>query len=174
MRKQFFQGFMTLLLAVLLTFTLSSVQCRGNAENIGQTSNGHQVSSPDTVRNKSHVYTDYEEMAKFPGGKEALMKFIKEKVHTPDRVTKAGIHGRLNVSFIIKEDGFIDLDKGHVRYFNRLKDKAGNPCNDSVLIKLCEEEAYRIISLMPRWTPGKQNGVPVKVKYNISIDFGTK
>lgn len=172
MRKQFFQRFMTLLLTVLSVITLTSLQCRGKVENIMQTSSCLRDTS--TVRNKSHVYTDYEEMAKFPGGKEALMKFIKEKVHTPDRVTKAGIHDKLNVSFIIKEDGFIDLDKSHVRFFNRLKDKAGNPCNDSVLIKLCEVEAYRIISLMPRWTPGKHNGVPVKVKYNIPIEFGTK
>ncbi len=101
MRKQFFQGFMTLLLTVLSVITLTSLQCKGKVENIMQTSSCLRDTS--TVRNKSHVYTDYEEMAKFPGGKEALMKFIKEKVHTPDRVTKAGIHGRLNVSFIIKE-----------------------------------------------------------------------
>lgn len=172
MRKQFFQGFMTLLLTVLSVITLTSLQCRGKVENIMQTSSCLRDTS--TVRNKSHVYTDYEEMAKFLGGKEALMKFIKEKARTPDRVTKAGIHGRLNVSFIIKEDGFIDLDKSNVRFFNRLKDKADNPCNDTDIIKLCEEEAYRIISWMPRWTPGKQNGVPVKVKYNISIEFAIK
>ncbi len=127
-----------------------------------------------SLDNKSHVYTEYEEMAKYPGGNEALMKFIKEKVRVPDRVAKAGLRGRLNVSFIIKEDGFIDLDKNSINYFNHLKDKNGNPCNDSALIKLCEEEAYRVVTWMPRWIPGKQNGVPVKVKYNISIEFGKR
>lgn len=163
-----------IILTTLLFLTSSSLHCKEYVDNDKQTSNCLQDSTLNTVRNKSYVYTEFEEMAKYPGGNEALMKFIKEKVRVPDRVAKAGLRGRLNVSFIIKEDGFIDLDKNSINYFNHLKDKNGNPCNDSALIKLCEEEAYRVVTWMPRWIPGKQNGVLVKVKYNISIEFGKR
>ena len=131
-----------------------------------------QVPNSATERNGKLVFVEYEDMPKFPGGDEAIKKIVKKNIRIPEKVAKAGVRGNLFITFIVMKKGFIDLEKDHVRYYNRLKDKSGNPCNDSTLIKLCEDEAYRILTWIPRWIPGKQNGEPIDVKISLPIVFG--
>lgn len=160
------------ILVLLLGLILQSLQCSKPPKNIGQMREHPQDSISRTVMYEGKVFVEYEDMPKFPGGDEAIKKIVKKNIRIPEKVAKAGVHGRIIISFVVMKNGFIDLEKDHVRYYNRLKDKSGNPCNDSTLIKLCEDEAYRILTWIPRWIPGKQNGEPIDVKFSLPIVFG--
>jgi len=98
-----------------------------------------------------------EEMPEFPKGAEALSRFIKENTHYPDADRKSGVKGRVILTCVIEKDGTIRNIE--------IKKK---------LSPLCDEEAIRVIKSMPKWIPGKQNGVAVAVKYTISVSFGEK
>lgn len=109
-----------------------------------------------------------EEMPKFPGGDQALMEFIENNLHCPKKMLRIGANGRVIVSFVVEKDGSITEPKV---VKTTLKKKSGKPYENTRIIKQCEEEALRIVKMMPRWIPGKQNGVPVRVKYNVPVKF---
>jgi TonB family protein len=95
-----------------------------------------------------------EEMPQFPGGAPELMKFLSMTVKYPEAAEKAGTQGRVIASFIVEKDGSISGAK--------------------VVKNVSEEldaEALRVINAMPNWTPGKQKGQAVRVKYTIPISF---
>ena len=110
------------------------------------------VSTSD--ENSDGVFSDYETMPQFPGGDAAYKKFLKENIHCPEEVIRDSIQGRIVASFIIEKDGSISGAK--------------------VVKNVSEEldaEALRVINAMPNWTPGKQKGQAVRVKYTIPISF---
>ena len=95
-----------------------------------------------------------EEMPEFNGGPAALQKFIAENIQYPKEAAQLRLQGRVIVSFII--DG-----TGQIKNVELLKGIGGG----------CELEAMRIVSKMPKWKPGKQNGKPVSVRYTLPIKF---
>ena len=109
-----------------------------------------------------------EEMPQFPGGAQALMKFIENNLHCPKKMLRIGANGRVIVSFVVEKDGSITEPKV---VKTTLKYKSGKPYENTRIIKQCEEEALRIVKMMPRWIPGRQNGVRVRVKYNVPFKF---
>jgi TonB family protein len=122
-----------------------------------------QISNQDdgeVMRGKEPIPEDWvmgeivELMPSFPGGTSALMKFLTENIEYPEQMIKDSIQGRVICSFIVGRDGAIS-DIKVVRSLHPLLDK----------------EAVRVLSLMPKWIPGKQNGQPSKVKYNLPITF---
>ena len=100
------------------------------------------------------VYQIVEEMPKFPGGDEAMFKFIAENVKYPEKAKDEEISGRVFISFVIEKDGSVSNVKV-------LRGIGGG----------CDEEAARVISSMPKWKPGKQKGEFVRVSYQIPIMF---
>ena len=100
------------------------------------------------------VFDVVEQMPEFPGGMEALMQFMSKNMKYPDEATKAGQEGRVIVSFVVEADG---------RVTNAKVVRSVAP--------LLDAEALRVISLMPRWEPGRQNGEAVRVKYTIPVTF---
>lgn len=93
----------------------------------------------------------------YPGGNNAMYKFIEANLRMPTKARKAGISGKVFLGFVIEVTGGIT----HV----------------SVLKGLgfgCDEEAVRLVESMPRWKPGKQDGKPVRARYNLPILFITK
>ncbi len=95
-----------------------------------------------------------EDMPEFPGGDEALLKFVAQNIKYPRRAKNMGIEGRVYLKFVIDEDGSIT--------------------NIEVLKGIgagCDEEAIRVLKLLPNFTPGKQRGVPVKVQMQLPINF---
>ena len=95
-----------------------------------------------------------EEMPKFPGGDEGLMKFIQENVKYPEKALKTGSQGRVIVKFIVEKDGSIS--------------------GAEVIKKVNEHldaEALRVINAMPKWTPGKQKGKVVRAKFVLPVTF---
>ena len=121
------------------------------------------------INQKGEIYEVEAHMPFFPGGEKALMKFINNNIRHPKKMLQQGVRGKVIVECIIEKDGSIE-EYGIVN--NLLKDKSGNPCTDSAIKKQCEQEALRIVKMMPRWEPGKkENGEPVRVRYNIPIKF---
>ena len=121
------------------------------------------------INQKGEIYEVEAHIPFFPGGEKALMAFIDQNIRYPKKMIQDSVHGRVIVYCIIEKDGSIE-EFGIAN--NLLKDKSGNPCTDSTVKKLCEKEALRLVKMMPRWEPGKKvNGEPVRVRYNIPVNF---
>lgn len=103
---------------------------------------------------ESHVFDAVEEMPQFPGGQEALMKYLQKNIKYPVIAKENDKQGRVIVQFVV--------------------DKTGKVTDVTVargVDPLLDAEAVRIVSEMPNWTPGKQNGDPVNVKYTVPVVF---
>ena len=94
-----------------------------------------------------------EQMPEFPGGTAALSKYLKDKTENSSAKGKAG--GSVTVGFTVAKTGKVENVKA-------------SPSDQSILSK----EAERIVREMPDWIPGKQRGMPVPVKYSVSVRFG--
>ena len=104
------------------------------------------------VSNK--VFDVVEEMPHFPGGPAALQAFLSSNTKYPVVAQENGVQGRVIVSFVVERDGSIT----DVRVV-RSKDPS------------LDREASRVVRSMPRWSPGKQNGSTVRVKYTVPVVF---
>ena len=104
------------------------------------------------VSNK--VFDVVEEMPHFPGGAAALQAFLSSNTKYPVVAQENGVQGRVIVSFVVERDGSI-TDVKVVRSVDPSLDR----------------EATRVVKSMPRWSPGKQNGSAVRVKYTVPVVF---
>jgi len=102
----------------------------------------------------SPVFVIVEEMPSFAGGETKRNEYLAKNIVYPDFATKKGIQGTVYVSFIIDT-------VGSVTKVRLLRGIGGG----------CDEEAMRVISEMPKWIPGRQNGKAVRVVYNMPIYF---
>ena len=103
---------------------------------------------------KEEAFDVVEQMPEYPGGLPELMKYISMNVHYPEAAMKTGTQGRVLVRFIVEEDGTVS----DARVVQRVSDEL-------------DAEALRVVSAMPKWTPGRQNGQPVRVKYTMPVTF---
>lgn len=106
------------------------------------------------VVTEEEVFTVTEQMPEYPGGEEALMKYLSENIKYPEKAKEMKIEGKVFVSFVVQKDG-------KVADVVVLKGIGGG----------CDEEAVRVVSAMPNWSPGYQKGKPVNVKYTLPISF---
>ncbi|GAB3931465.1 energy transducer TonB [Larkinella terrae] len=103
---------------------------------------------------EDQIFTVVEQNPEFPGGMAALGQFLGKNIRYPPAASRANVSGRVFVSFVVNTDGSIQ--------------------DVSVLKGLgfgTDEEAMRVVKSMPKWRPGKQSGRPVRVKYNLPINF---
>lgn len=100
------------------------------------------------------IFTVVETMPEFPGGQGQLMSFLAKSIKYPVIAQENGIQGRVSCSFVINKDGSI-VDAEVIRGVDPSLDK----------------EALRVINSMPKWSPGKQRGKPVRVKYTVPVTF---
>jgi TonB family protein len=105
-------------------------------------------------KDKDTIFNVVEVMPEFPGGNEALFSYLSKNIKYPENAKKEGINGRVFINFIIEKNGKV----GEVKL---LRGIGGG----------CDEEAMRVVSEMPNWKPGLQDGQPVRVSYNIPIKF---
>lgn len=99
-------------------------------------------------------YYDYEIMPKYPGGLNAMTRYIKANVKYPKKARRAGISGKVLLRFVVDGDGSVK--------------------NVSVEKGVSEEldaEAVRVIKNMPRWEPARLDGKKVSVYYMLPINF---
>ena len=100
------------------------------------------------------VFDVVEEMPSFPGGNGALMSYLNSNVKYPVVAQENGVQGRVIISFVVERDGSIsDV-------------KVARSVDPSL-----DREAQRVVKSMPKWTPGKQNGQTVRVKYTVPVVF---
>ena len=110
--------------------------------------------SKDDVHRKGDAFDVVEQMPSFPGGMKALMNYLQENIKYPKDAQDAKKEGRVIANFIVEKDGSISNVKIVRSIFPSL-----------------DAEAERIITAMPKWIPGMQNGENVRVKYTIPISF---
>ena len=110
--------------------------------------------STDVEPKKANLFTVVEEMPQFVGGFNALMKFIGDNIQYPAQAKADKTEGTVIVNFVIKNNGKVE---------NVKIDRGINP--------LLDKEAARVISILPEWIPGKQQGKAVDVSYTIPIQF---
>ena len=116
---------------------------------------------PITFRLKSPVEEAKEEtltvvdvMPQYPGGDRELLKFIAQSIKYPTDAQEAGVQGRVICSFVVDKKG------------NIVEPKTIRGTDPSL-----DAEALRVIGMMPRWTPGRQDGKAVRVLYTVPITF---
>lgn len=100
------------------------------------------------------IFMVVEEAPAFPGGEEALRKFLKDNIRYPQQALDASLQGTVFVTFVVEQDGSI----GNARVLKGIG-------------KGCDEEALRVVKMMPAWKPGTQRGKPVKVQINLPVRF---
>ena len=109
---------------------------------------------PKHVVEETKIFTVVEQMPMFPGGGEALMGYLRDNIHYPTVAAENGVQGRVVVGFVVERDGSI-TDVNILRGVDPSLDR----------------EAMRVVKSMPKWTPGKQNGSAVRVKYQVPVSF---
>lgn len=103
---------------------------------------------------EAEIFQVVEQLPEFPGGDEALFKYLNDNLVYPDRAREAGIEGRVMVGFVVEPDGRISNVKV-------IRSKAA----------ALDDEAIRVVKAMPKWKAGKQRGKAVRVQYQIPITF---
>lgn len=124
-----------------------------NGQNAPEPVKSKPLNMPQPV-NSTRVYDVVEQMPSFPGGISGLRTYLNQNVRYPAEAQETCVQGRVVVSFVVGKDGHIS-DVTVLRSVDPSLDK----------------EAVRVIRNMPRWTPGKQGGEPVKVRYNVPVSF---
>ncbi|MEP7168078.1 MAG: energy transducer TonB [Bacteroidota bacterium] len=127
---------------------------------VTQEGTGEEIAPPAEVvadPDAGKIFTVVEEMPQFPGGGEAaLLQYLRSNIKYPPLARENGIEGTVYVTFIVDKDGKVKEPK-------LLRGVTG-----------LDEEALRVISRMPDWKPGKQNGRTVAVQYNLPVRFTLK
>ena len=100
------------------------------------------------------VFDTVEQMPEYPGGMPALIEFLQTNMKYPEDAQKQKVEGRVMVMFVVEKDGSITDVKVARNVFPSL-----------------DEEAVRVVNAMPKWTPGKEKGKPVRVQYTLPISF---
>ena len=116
--------------------------------------NGGAMQKAETEEETSSVFISVQQMPSFPGGDAARKKYLSKKLNYPVQASENGIQGVVYVSFVVKTDGSL-------ANFKILHGIGGG----------CDEEALRVVKLMPRWKPGRQNGKSVRTLINMPVYF---
>ncbi len=106
------------------------------------------------VKKEEEIFVAVEQQAEFPGGQAALMKWLSQNVRYPETAQQNDVQGRVIVKFVVEKDGSIGaatILKG--------------------VDKDLDREALRAVKKMPRWQPGKNNGVAVRSYFNLPVVF---
>jgi protein TonB len=103
---------------------------------------------------KPEPMTVVSEMPSFPGGLASMITFIKSHLRYPREARESNITGTVYLNFVVETDGSIT------------EMVVARPIGGG-----CEEEAIRVLSSMPKWIPGKQNGRAVRVRLTLPVKF---
>lgn len=124
-----------------------------NGQNAPEPVRSEPLNKPQPV-NSTRVYDVVEQMPSFPGGISGLRTYLNQNIRYPAEAQENCVQGRVVVSFVVGKDGHIS-DVTVLRSVEPSLDK----------------EAVRVVRNMPRWTPGKQGGEPVRVRYRVPVSF---
>lgn len=137
-----------LLMLLLAVFGLSTVSAQKTMVS---------TSRPVVSQKNQKVYDVVDEMPQYPGGMGEFLDYLIQSVRYPEDAEKQKVEGRVIACFVVETDGSIsDVT-------------IAKPVFPSL-----DAEAVRVLQAMPKWTPGKQNGKPVRVKYAVPVTFKLK
>lgn len=116
--------------------------------------------APSQPATSTDIYDlfDLDQTPQFPGGHEALMKFLSDNIKYPETALRDSAQGTVVALFVIDENGQVS---------DVVKPEAANPAGRQDFI----DEAIRVMNMMPDWTPGLKDGKPVKVQFTLPINF---
>ncbi|HOI87441.1 MAG TPA: TonB family protein [Lentimicrobium sp.] len=103
---------------------------------------------------EEEIFVVVEQMPGYPGGQEALHRFLAENIRYPKDAREAGIHGTVYVTFVVGTDGRIS----NIRILRGLSSST-------------DREVIRVLNLMPAWKPGYQRGKPVRTQFAMPVRF---
>lgn len=112
------------------------------------------MTSTAQTKKNDMVFDVVEVMPQFPGGQIAMLQYLMKNIKYPEQAMKEGIQGRVTVRFIVEKDGSISDVKPILSVH-----------------PLLNKEAVRVVKSMPKWSPGKHNGKPVRVRFNLPVMF---
>ena len=110
------------------------------------------VEKPKEV--KEEIFRSVEQMPQFPGGEDALRKYLASHVNYPPMAAENNVQGKVVVQFVVEKDGKV----GEVKVVRSVD-------------KDLDREAVRVCKSLPKFTPGRQNGQPVRVWYTLPVQF---
>ena len=116
-----------------------------------------EMPTPAPNDDLNRVYDEVEQPAFFPGGEQALYKWLNNYMSYPVKALEQGIQGTVWLQFIVEKDGSIS---------NVKVSKGVDP--------LLDNEALRVMRRMPKWEPGKDNGQPVRSYISMPLGFWLK
>ncbi len=119
--------------------------------------NAQEVKKTEVSKDEKEVFLIVDEMPEFPGGQEEMMKFLAQNTKYPKQARAKKITGIVMVNFKVDSLGNI---------YNPMVVKNVHP--------LLDEEALRVVKLMPKWKPGKLKGIPVNVNYMLPFRFSLR
>ena len=103
---------------------------------------------------KEEIFRSVEQMPQFPGGEAALMKYLQSHINYPPMAAENNVQGKVILQFVVEKDGKV----GEVKVARSVD-------------KDLDREAIRVVKTLPRFTPGRQNGQPVRVWYTLPVTF---
>ena len=140
---------------------LGNMSCTSEKKQADESVKEQPVSVPDSVDQpvavplvEDTIYNVVEEMPQFPGGVSKQMEFISQNLQYPKSAQEQGIQGRVIAQYVVEKDGSVS----NIRVIRGVSEEL-------------DAEAVRVLKLMPKWTPGKQNGKPVRCRYTIPVQF---
>ena len=110
------------------------------------------VEKPKEV--KEEIFRSVEQMPQFPGGDAALMKYLQSHINYPPMAAENNVQGKVILQFVVEKDGRV----GEVKVARSVD-------------KDLDKEAIRVVKSLPKFTPGRQNGQPVRVWYTLPVTF---
>lgn len=137
--------------------TIGAFNVVGNDEIGGEVLKAkEEIAQPEPPKNEEEnkVFDVVEEQPSFPGGQGALMAWLNDNIKYPVVAAENGIQGKVIVQFVVGKNGSIS----NVKVLRSV-----DPSLD--------KEAVRVVSNMPNWTPGKQNGASVNVRFTLPVTF---
>ncbi len=141
---------------VRVRFTLPvSFRLSGGSTDKAQEST--KVAQTENASSRDEIFQVVEEMPEYPGGMSELMKYFSTNMRYPKEAQSKGIQGRVIVQFVVEKDGSIT------------DAKVMKPVDPQL-----DAEALRVVNAMPSWTPGKQRGKAVRVRYTLPVMFHLK
>jgi TonB family protein len=137
---------MKILLSLSIVLLITSAYCANTSAQTTDTSK--------TISDTSEVFQRVETIPEFKGGIPAFMKFLNKNIKYPKQARQDNIEGRVILTFVVEKDGTLT----GLRILRGVSPEI-------------DQEALRVMGISPPWTPGTQNGKPVRVQFSIPIAF---
>lgn len=144
----------TLFIAFLLTASFTTSVLPDNQGMDPEVTNTVQSVQTIILPQDDPVFTVVEQMPVFKGGNDALVNYLVKNIQYPEEARKKNIQGKVYTTFVVEKDGRVT----NARVLKGVND-------------LLDNEAVRVVKEMPKWIPGKEKGKPVRVQFNLPIDF---